>query len=97
MYARDAHDELTESGDWSERLILVEHRYMLEDLRLGLSFLASVAGIAGVQTPLVNAFLAIGSAITGEDFAVKGRTLASLGLGGLDRAALQNHLAEGFR
>jgi opine dehydrogenase len=97
MYARDAHDQLTDSGDWSERLILVEHRYMLEDLRLGLSFLASVAGLAGVQTPLVKAFLAIGSAITGQDFTVTGRSLASLGLGNLDRAALQNHLAEGFR
>ena len=75
MYARDAHDQLTDSGDWSERLILVEHRYMLEDLRLGLSFLASVAGLAGVQTPLVKAFLAIGSAITGQDFAVTGRSL----------------------
>jgi opine dehydrogenase len=97
MYARDAHDQLTDSGDWSERLILVEHRYMLEDLRLGLSFFASVAGLAGVQTPLVKAFLAIGSAITGEDFAMEGRTLSSLGLGDLDRAALQNLLAEGFR
>src|SRR5215213_3155408 len=27
MYARDAHEQLTDSGDWSERLILVEHRY----------------------------------------------------------------------
>ena len=97
MYARDAHDQLTDSGDWSERLILVEHRYMLEDLRLGLSFLASVAGLAGVQTPLVKAFLAIGSAITRQDFTVTGRTLSSLGLGDLDRAALQNLLAEGFR
>jgi opine dehydrogenase len=97
MYARDAHDQLTDSGDWSERLILVEHRYMLEDLRLGLSFLASVAGLAGVQTPLVKAFLAIGSAITGQDFAVTGRTLPSLGLGDLDRTALQTLLVEGFR
>ena len=97
MYARDAHDQLTDSGDWSERLVLVEHRYMLEDLRLGLSFLASVAGLAGVQTPLVKAFLAIGSAITGQDFAVTGRSLSSLGLGDLDRAALQTLLVEGFR
>jgi opine dehydrogenase len=97
MYARDAHDHLTDSGDWSERLVLREHRYMLEDLRLGLSFFASVAVLAGVQTPLVKAFLAIGSAITGEDFATKGRTLSSLGLGDLDRAGLQGLLAEGFR
>jgi opine dehydrogenase len=97
MYARDAHDQLTDSGDWSERLVLNEHRYMLEDVRLGLSFLASVAALAGVKTPLVKAFLAIGSAITGEDFTTEGRTLSSLGLGDLDRAGLQNLLAEGFR
>jgi opine dehydrogenase len=97
MYARDAHEQLTDSGDWSERLNLVEHRYMLEDLRLGLSFFASVAGLAGVQAPLVRAFLAIGSAVTGEDFALTGRTLCSLGLDHLDRPALQSHLAEGFR
>ena len=30
--------------------------------------------LAGVQTPLVKAFLAIGSAITGQDFAVTGRS-----------------------
>jgi opine dehydrogenase len=70
---------------------------MLEDLRLGLSFFASVAALAGVQTPLVKAFLALGSAITGEDFATKGRTLSSLGLGDLDRKGLQGLLAEGFR
>ena len=97
MYARDAHDQLTDSGDWSERSRPDEHRYMLEDLRLGLSFLASVADLAGVQTPLIKAFLAIGSAITGEDFVTEGRTLSSLGLGHLDRRALQNLLAEGFR
>ena len=96
MYARDAHDQLTDSGDWSERLILVEHRYMLEDLRLGLSFLASVADLAGVQTPLVKAFLAIGSAITRTGFRGDGPELASLGLGDLDRAALQNSSHRGF-
>ena len=56
-----------------------------------------MAGLAGVQTPLAKAFLAIGSAITGQDFAVTGRTLSSLGLGDLDRAALQTLLVEGFR
>ncbi len=97
MYARDAHDQLTDSGDWSERLELVSHRYMLEDLRLGLSFLASVADLVAVPTPLVKAFLAIGAAVTGQDFSVTGRTLSLLGLGNLDRAALPALLAEGFR
>jgi opine dehydrogenase len=96
MYGRGSHDRLTDSGDWRERLVLREHRYMREDLRLGLSFLVSVGELAGVATPLAKSFLAIGGAICGEDFMRNGRTLASLGLGGLDRGQLQQLLREGF-
>jgi opine dehydrogenase len=96
MYGRGSHDRLTDSGDWREPLVLTEHRYMREDLRLGLSFLVSVAELAGVATPLAFSFLAIGGAICGEDFIEDGRTLASLGLGHLDRNELQTLLREGF-
>lgn len=96
MYGRGSHDRLTDSGDWRERLVLTEHRYMREDLRVGLSFLVSVAQLAGVATPLAKAFLAIGGAICGEDFSRDGRTLQSVGLGGFDTAALQKLLKEGF-
>ena len=96
MYGRGSHDRLTDSGDWRERIALTEHRYMREDLRLGLSFLVSAAELAGVATPLAFSFLAIGGAICGEDFTDGGRTLASLGLGHLDRDELQTLLREGF-
>ena len=96
MYGRGSHDRLTDSGDWRERIVLREHRYMREDLRLGLSLLTSVAELAGVATPLANAFLTIGGAICGEDFMTGGRTLDSLGLGHLDRDELQTLLREGF-
>jgi len=96
MYGRGSHDRLTDSGDWRERIVLTEHRYMREDLQLGLSFLVSVAELAGVATPLAKAFLAIGGPICGEDFMKTGRTLASLGLGKLHRAELQTLLREGF-
>jgi opine dehydrogenase len=69
---------------------------MREDLRVGLSFLVSAAALAGVATPLAQAFLAIGGAICGENFLQGGRTLASLGLGDLDRVSLQKLLREGF-
>ena len=97
MYGRGSHDKLTESGDWREKIVLTEHRYMLEDVRIGLSLLASVGALAGVRVPLVHAFLAIGSAICDEDFMTSGRTLAGLGLGHLDAANLKLLLAEGFR
>jgi opine dehydrogenase len=97
MYGRGSHDRLTDSGDWRERIVLSEHRYMCEDLRLGLSFMVSVAELAGVATPLAKSFLAIGGTICGEDFIKHGRTLESLGLGGLDRDRLQILLREGFQ
>jgi opine dehydrogenase len=97
MYGRGSHDRLTDSGDWRERIVLTEHRYMREDLRLGLSLLASAAELAGVRTPLAKAFLAIGGVICNEDLMKDGRTLASLGLGGLDRQELVTLLREGFR
>ena len=96
MYGRGSHDRLTDSGDWRERLVLTEHRYMREDLRLGLSLLVSVAELADVTTPLAKSFLAIGGTICGEDFMKTGRTLPSMGLGGLHRAELQTLLRQGF-
>jgi opine dehydrogenase len=97
MYGRGAHDRLTDSGDWRERIVLTAHRYMLEDTRIGLSFLISVAELAGVATPLARAFAAIGGAVCGEDFMATGRTLRSLGLGHLDRAGLRHLLQAGFK
>jgi opine dehydrogenase len=96
MYGRGSHEKLTDSGDWHEHLVLREHRYMLEDTRIGLSLLVSVASLVGVDTPLARGFLALGSAICGEDFMQSGRTLASLGLADLDRTALQTLLLDGF-
>lgn len=96
MYGRGSHDRLTDSGDWRERIVLGEHRYMREDLRLGLSLLVSIAELTGVATPLANAFLAIGGAICGEDFMKNGRSLAALGLGGFSRDRLQTLLRDGF-
>jgi opine dehydrogenase len=96
MYGRGSHDKLTDSGDWREHIVLTQHRYMLEDVRIGLSFIVSCGELAGVPTPLARAFLAIGGAVCGEDFMQTGRTLTSLGLP-MDRKAIQSMLAEGVR
>jgi opine dehydrogenase len=79
MYGRGSHDRLTDSGDWRERIVLTEHRYMREDVRLGLSLLCDAGRVAGVPTPLAAAFLAIGGAICGESF-TGARTLTGCGL-----------------
>jgi opine dehydrogenase len=96
MYGRGSHEQLTDSGDWREHIVLTQHRYMLEDTRMGLSLLLSIASLVGRDLPLAHAFLAIGGAICGEDFMQTGRTLAQLALGGLDPQSLQKRLREGF-
>jgi opine dehydrogenase len=96
MYG-DAHDRLTESGDWRERIDLRTHRYMREDVACGLAFLVSVARWAGVAAPVASGLLAIASAALGEDlYASSPRTLEALGLAKLGRDEMSRLLREGL-
>jgi len=96
MYGNLAHEKLVSSGDWRERLVLTEHRYMREDIAYGLAFLVSVADWADVPAPVARGLLAIGSAVCAEDFRAGGRTLERLDLAKLDRNAMRRLLAEGL-
>jgi opine dehydrogenase len=80
MYGRRVHKKLTDSKDWRERIVLTEHRYMREDVALGLAFLVSVCEWAGVACPVARGLLALGSAVLGRDLRATGRTMESLGL-----------------
>ncbi len=91
MYG-DAHKRLTDSGDWREHIPLTTHRYMTEDVVVGLAFLASVARKAGVDAPVAHGLLALAGAILGHDLREGERTLEGLGLAHLDVAALQASL-----
>jgi opine dehydrogenase len=95
MYG-NAHDRLTESGDWREHIELKTHRYMREDVQYGLAFLVSVADWAGVSAPVATGLLALGAAVVGEDFRHGPRTLEALGLAKLTRAEMRRLLAEGL-
>lgn len=95
MYG-DAHQALVDSGDWREHIDLMEHRYMREDVALGLAFMVSVADWAGAGAPVARGLLALGSAVCGEDFRTGPRTLESLGLDTLDGTALKQLLDRGF-
>ncbi|UIJ77484.1 NAD/NADP-dependent octopine/nopaline dehydrogenase family protein [Acinetobacter sp. SH20PTE14] len=95
MYGRGAHGKLTDSGDWREDINLQEHRYMLEDTRLGLSLIVSVGRWAGVPTPVAEGLLNIASAVTGRDLYAEGRTLENLGLAHKSKQEMQAVLQEG--
>ena len=95
MYG-DAHERLTESGDWRERIDLMTHRYMREDVVYGLAFLVSVARWAGVEAPVAGGLLAVAGGVLGEDLRRGPRTLESLGLADLSREAMTRLLQEGL-
>jgi len=96
MYGRAAHEKLTSSGDWREKIDLLSHRYMAEDTKLGLSLLTSVGKWAGVETPIARGLLAIASAVLGEDLYRTGRSLEALGLATLTRGEMAQLLREGL-
>lgn len=96
MYGNLAHDKLVSSGDWHEKLNLTDHRYMSEDVKLGLVFLASVCRWAGVPAPVADGLIAIASAASGEPLGRTGRTLESLGLATLTRAEMAALLRDGI-
>lgn len=95
MYGRGAHGKLTDSGDWREDINLTTHRYMLEDTRLGLSFLVSVGRWAGVATPVAEGLLNIASAVTGNNLYETGRSFEKLGLAQKTKAELNEILQQG--
>lgn len=58
----------------------LEHRFIIEDLLCGIVPLASIGAELGVETPIMNAFIEIGSVVCGRDFRAQGRTAEKLGL-----------------
>jgi len=96
MYGNAAHERLVDSKDWSEDLDLMEHRYMREDVAMGLALLVSVADWVRVPAPTATGLLAIGSAVCGDNFRKTGRTLETLGLANLNRSAMTSLLENGL-
>ena len=96
MYGNLAHDKLVGSGDWHETLDLKTHRYMTEDVGLGLAFLVSVGDWAGVPCPVAKGLLAIAGAVAEKDFRQNGRTMESVGLADRRPADVQAMLQDGI-
>jgi opine dehydrogenase len=94
MYG-DAHRKLQKSGDWREHIDLTSHRYITEDIELGLSLLASVARWAAVDAPVSHGLLALAGAWLGRDLRAGPRSFDALGFAAMSRARLVDGLVEG--
>ncbi len=73
----------------------VTHRYITEDVPMGLAFSASLGRLLGVPTPTYDAVIHLTGLMNGKDFYKEGRTLESLGLSKLKVEAFKKYLSEG--
>jgi len=74
-----------------------DHKYIAEDVPVGLMPMRALGEAAGVATPAIDAVIKLAQTLAGGDFAANARTLARMGLAGMDGGQIRRILAEGFR
>ncbi len=72
------------------------HKYIAEDVPVGLMPMSALGAAAGVPTPAIDAVIRLACVMAGTEFAAEARTLDRLGLAGMDAAQLRRTFAEGF-
>jgi opine dehydrogenase len=94
LYGAAARAKLIASGLWSET-VTYEHRYVSEDVALGLTLFESAGRTAGVATPATSGLLGVFGALLGRDL-TGGRALDHLGLGDLTRREVRALFHDGW-
>ena len=95
MYGRKAHSDLVQSESWREPLDF-SHRYIREDVKHNLALFTSIGNFADKPTPIADSLLTLLGVIAGEDFRRTGRTLKTMGLGGVSLQEMERILFEGL-
>jgi opine dehydrogenase len=75
----------------------LDHKYVTEDVPTGLMPIAALGDAAGVNTPAIDAVIAIAQFQLGRSFEREARTLDRMGVAGLDAAGIVKTAREGFR
>jgi opine dehydrogenase len=73
----------------------LENRYVTEDIPYGLVAWASMGDAVGVETPMMDALIALGGVIMGKDCWKEGRNLDKLGLAGMQLPQIKSYLENG--
>ncbi len=95
LYGVGAKTKLVASGLWSE-ILTFEHRYVTEDVALGLALFESAARAAGAATAAVTGLLLVFGALLGRELSGGGRALEHLGLGDFSRREIRAFLQDGW-
>jgi opine dehydrogenase len=74
----------------------LQSRYITEDVPYALVLASSIGREIGVDTPVVDALIALASAVTGTDWRAQGRTLAVWDLAGVGVQGLRRAAEEGW-
>jgi opine dehydrogenase len=74
-----------------------EHKYIAEDVPVGLMPMRALGLAAGVPTPHIDAVITLAQALAGTDFAGSARTLDRMGLAGMSAADIRRTVAQGYR
>lgn len=73
----------------------LQSRYLTEDVPYAHVLISEIGAAVGVATPVIDGLIALASVMNADDYRKRGRTLASLGLGGLGRDALVTLVNDG--
>ena len=95
LYGAGARARVVASGLWRE-VVTYEHRYVSEDVVLGLTLFESAGRTAGTATPAISGLLGVFGALLGRDLA-GGRALDHLGLGDLTQREVRALFHEGWQ
>jgi opine dehydrogenase len=74
-----------------------DHKYIAEDVPVGLMPMLALGQAAGVRMPRITAVIELARTLAGDDFAEAARTLQRMGLAGMDGAEIRRVVMEGFR
>jgi opine dehydrogenase len=72
------------------------HKYIAEDVPVGLMPMRAIGEAAGVSTPAIDAVVKLAQILAGSDFTADARTLDRMGLAGMDAGQIRRTLVEGF-
>jgi opine dehydrogenase len=73
-----------------------DHKYIAEDVPVGLMPMRALGVAAGVPTPAIDAVIKLAQTLAGSDFTADARTLDRMGLAGMDAGQIRRTLVEGF-
>lgn len=74
----------------------IQDRYVTEDVPVGCHLYHELGKKFGVETPVIDSMITLGSVMTGKDFYKTGITLDDLGIGHLDKESLLEYLNKGI-